>query len=621
MKTAKEYFSAFSECGSFVHFEAIIRSMFLNLESAEEGLANKSLPKAAHTECYIYSKSNFVLNDIYAYFAALTHTEDKNSSPVFLPAREMRIADECPAYLDIFERYINDFGDAWYDPPEHRNVFFRDIFYAFRWICNYLLVMADISFKNDGDVKRAYTLFMRDFNAAALMDESSERAQTIPLLHANFLKFRPTLDAAIDKLINLEKDLLLKETDRQGVLRDCSFASKLNIGVRFATANYDFLCSLPGDERPLKFPEDKRYEPIANRMWIWSVMPPSVTRFVESCKLLEQAAVLAAKGFPDFNFSSRTFIHVSLSSLDAHPKYSAAMNMVESGITDEEKVLMGEAFSRLAKSLLRLRKVLKDRTCFGEEDIDEYDRFIAGLPRILNCKGKSYVDLLFSGDGEDELDGFNTEMLYELSGVACKLAYIPPYNRSIEEDSDRINTTLVRIHKTNNKAAIEQEYARIEAKYFKPKLEKKRSMTKKADAASEAKITHKIAMPGAKDKIASRFSIAPKTSRIVDLQHNDDPYYLPAYEEITQDKPIGYINRLIKQIGVGANTNGDPYGGWIRFDDKWRMAFKEGVYKRFKLEQIQIGEKGTAHYGECRIIPDNLFVELTKAKPSTLESP
>lgn len=617
MNTAKEYLSAFSKCGSVVHLETIIRSMLLNLESAEEGLSNKSRPKAAYTECYVYAKSSFVLKDIYSYFAALTLPEEDDEDYVHLPAREIRLADECPAYLDIFEKYINDFGDSWYDPPEHRNTFFKEIYYAFRWVCNYLLVMSGLSFDKDREIKRAYTFFMRDFKTTALMDGAEERSNAIPLLLKNFREIRPTLEAALDVLINLERDLLLKETKYQGGYRICTFDTKLAKNVRFAISHNAFLCSLPGDERPLSFPDDRRYEAIATRMWIWSAMPPSVTRFVESCKLLEQAAVLATKGFPDFNFSSRSFVHVNLSILDDHPKYCSARNVLEAGITTEEKSVMGAAFARLAKALLRLRKVLRGRTCYGEEDIDEYDRFIAGLPRTLECEGKSFEELLFAGDTEEEADGFNTEMLYELSEGARKLAYVPPYDRSIEADSERVNAALIRIHKTNNRAAIDQEFAKLEEMYFKSQENAKRANPRKKEEVISIEPPHEIAMPGAKDSIRKRFSVAPETSRIVDLQHNEAPYYLPAYEGITQDKPIGYINQLIGNMGCNAHGSGDKYGGWIKLDDKWRMAFKDGVYKRFKREQIQIGTKGNGHLGECRIIPDNLFKELTKAKPPT----
>lgn len=611
MKSVREYLDAFAKCGSLVHFESVIRCMLLNLEGAEIGLDNAELSDAAHTECYIYYKSSLILKNIHSFFHALTHPDEPRGDFVPLPTREINLVDECPAYLDIVEIYISVFGDEWYDPIEHRETFFKDIYWAFRWICNYLQVMSGKSFLDDKQAKRAFTFFSRDLRNVAGLDIGEDRAKAIPDLLDYFGQFRSILDAAIETLVPLEKALLESETNQLGGVRISKFTECLHRDVAYAKSHDAFLCSMPGDERPLHFPQDKRYEPIANRLWIWSVMPPSVLRFIEICKLIEQAALLAAKGCPDFNFSSRAFVHANLSNLDDHPKFKTARSTSEMQFTQDERNKMGNAFSGMARALLRLRAALRSRTGFGEEDIDEYDRFIAGLPNYLpNAEDSSLSELLFSGE-EDELGGFNSQLLFDLADGARKIGYKRPFNIELEKNSRGVNAALVRAYKSGNAQAIDLAFEKIEKQYFKPSEPKKAKAANKEEDNPEP--PHEIAMPGAKDSIKRRFSIAPGTSRIVDIQHNEAPYYLPAYEGLTQDKPIGYINRLIGNMGCNAHGSGDKYGGWVRLDEKWRMAFKEDVYKRFKNEQIQIGTKGNGHLGECRIIPDNLFKELTKA--------
>lgn len=98
-----------------------------------------------------------------------------------------------------------------------------------------------------------------------------------------------------------------------------------------------------------------------------------------------------------------------------------------------------------------------------------------------------------------------------------------------------------------------------------------------------------------------RFSMTPDMRCIIDDVHLKSEYKISMYEGMTADNTISVIRQLLDA------ADNRECEGWVKCESWWRGAFLKGVYRRFKVEQIEIGKVKNGHNGYWRLITDGEF--------------
>lgn len=117
-------------------------------------------------------------------------------------------------------------------------------------------------------------------------------------------------------------------------------------------------------------------------------------------------------------------------------------------------------------------------------------------------------------------------------------------------------------------------------------------------------VSHRPMNPHARKSLtkrAYRFLMTEDMSAILDNVHKPPLYKITMYEGFTAETAISVVGILLK---AAENKESE---GWVSSDPTWRGAFQNGVYRRFRLEQIERGTKKNGHNGEWRLYTDGEF--------------
>lgn len=589
------------------------------LAAAEEGLSDKTRSEAAHVECRVFAKTFFVLRSIARLLAATQIFKDKKFEYYRLSAALAK-EDDCPSFLDAFEKYIDLFGDPWYDEDYHRGEIFNLISKSFLSIITNLSLLVERPLEQDREFSYAIGFFMERFRIAAAYEDHRARAKQIVESRADFKILKSTLVNLIDSVPDTEEEYLKKSPGTKPILPEKGFFSWLKYFSKISTKEGDLLLKRLDDHRQDGFGEDPRYDRIAALQSIWHHTSPSVTRFVELCRLVEQGALIATRNEYDWHLSSRHWISAALNDLVHHPKGESAETIADFAFSEDEKDQMSVAFKNMSLALLRYRSKLKQTLEIGRPDPDEYDDFVRMLPKKLGPDSRNYKSLLFEEGNARENDGYNNEAVGYLSWLAG-----PQNNRiftlrsdKLEKEKAAVERTLKKAFATGSRQTIEKTYDELIERYFP----KKKSTTRTRKASAEIPLgmdsqetmtsAETLPEPGKDYKCIDRFSYAPKFETIIDMSHRGGTYAIKPYERFTAASVVEIIKTLLRAVG--------KKDGWVKADSSWRLRFKDKPYKRFKDEQIQVGTRANQHLGEWRIIPSDLFQELTKAPPKATSS-
>ena len=354
---------------------------------------------------------------------------------------------------------------------------------------------------------------------------------------------------------------------------------------------------LDNDDRRLAYlREEHRYDSLTSIMKLWYTMPPSVMRFLEGCRLLEEAAILAARDPVDFAFSCRSFVGYMLLMLYDHPKSENAKALADFAFTDDEKRRMAEGLRTMALAMLRLRNASQQK--YHDTDCDEVDGFMHVLHEIFDKPDLDYIKLLFEEGNADTSDGFNNIIFWRL--MPPGLHYMP--NDQLDESAffvsldsiERVNARLQATFAMGDRAALDALYRELLSEAKPPQPADPAVPADPAPVAIERGAPAAPAPDLSKAPRHGRFAYLKKPGAIADTLRPDlDPYL-----RFTAPAAVAVLELLLKAIGNRESK------GWVKSRKDWRMTFKDGVYKRFKREQIELGSRANGHFGYWRIRPD-----------------
>ena len=359
------------------------------------------------------------------------------------------------------------------------------------------------------------------------------------------------------------------------------------------------LLFLTNDARRLAYlRKEHRYDEIKSLLQLWFTMPPSVMRFLECCRLLEEAAILAAKYPIDLAFSCRVFVNDALSMLYDHPKAENAKALADFAFTDDEKRRMADGLRTMALAILRLRNESQFEYQYHNTDCDEADGFMHGLHEIFDKPDLDYVKLLFEEGNADTNDGFNSGLFWYLMPYKTSLSDIisdEPYTpRYLIDNHKSTNARLQATFATGDRAALDALYRELLSEAKPPQPADPAVPADPAPVAIERGAPAAPAPDLSKAPRHGRFAYLKKPGAIADTLRPDlDPYL-----RFTAPAAVAVLELLLKAIGNRESK------GWVKSRKDWRMTFKDGVYKRFKREQIELGSRANGHFGYWRIRPD-----------------
>lgn len=98
-----------------------------------------------------------------------------------------------------------------------------------------------------------------------------------------------------------------------------------------------------------------------------------------------------------------------------------------------------------------------------------------------------------------------------------------------------------------------------------------------------------------------RFLVSEDLTNIKDVEHAPPDYKITAYEGLT----AGNASKVISMLLSAAENKASE--GWVKSEQWWRGAFQDKPYKRFRDEQIEVGNTKKGHNGYWRLITNAEF--------------
>ena len=98
-----------------------------------------------------------------------------------------------------------------------------------------------------------------------------------------------------------------------------------------------------------------------------------------------------------------------------------------------------------------------------------------------------------------------------------------------------------------------------------------------------------------------RFLVSEDLSNIKDEEHTPPDYKIAVYEGMT----AGNASKVIGMLLSAAENKASE--GWVKSEKWWRGAFQDRPYKRFRYEQIEVGNTKNGHNGYWRLITNAEF--------------